>query len=135
MLLLLTCLLAAAPGELKVYRSAQELPPALAQVLPAGFDFRSQMMATRTEVRGPVVLVVPQQVVRRGDDLVIRERARSPARPCPPCLGIEQPPTFELPNAPVLPAPVFLLPRVKGAVFEEPAEAAPSPICPVCRAG
>jgi hypothetical protein len=144
-LLLALCLLADGgvppPGgvELTTYRSERELPREWVKLLPKGFDFRTELLATSARPGAPVALVQVARVERFGAEAYVwATPRRAERRPCPPCRGIQ---TIELPPAidlgPVVrPSPLYRLTRVPGRVLEvaalEPAIAVPE--CPVCTA-
>ncbi len=65
MLLLVALLLSSSPEELIVYRSAKGLPAEIARALPRGFDFRTQMLATRAGRSEWVSVVIAEEVERR----------------------------------------------------------------------
>ena len=77
--------------ELTVYRSRAELPLAWQRVVPEGFDFGKQMLASAASARQEVELTEsPERVEqRRGDIYLWPNPAPVPrVRQCPPCRGV-----------------------------------------------
>lgn len=118
------------PGavELTVYRSARELPPRWAKVLPADFDFGTEMLASSAGPAQPVELVAGARVARPGTTVYVaapREPLESP-RECPPCRGVQDSRDWERMQKSSTPRevrrlpPLFRLARAPGRVFRLP---------------
>ncbi|MDP1821772.1 MAG: hypothetical protein Q8L48_00950 [Archangium sp.] len=131
--------------ELRVYRSASELPPLWAKVLPADFDFGNEMLASSASPAQRVELVAGARVERPGTTVYVaapREQVEPP-RECPPCRGVQDSPDWGrlqksmVPPREVALPPLFRLARAPGRVFRLPAgplAAVFSRDCPPCLA-
>ncbi len=126
--------------ELTVYRSRAELPEPWRKLLPDGFDWTREMVAT--SARPPQAVVLSDEIGntarRRGSLYIWRKHVPAPSD-CPICRGAptldsESPIRRPMP-APVL--PLFRLARFDGRVFEAPGlavTATQGPYCPPCTA-
>lgn len=92
--------------ELKLWRSAEDVPPQFASHLPADFDFEQFSLAgpdSTPPVREVVVVDATVAESGEGEGLLI-DNTRSRSRACEPCQGVHVPKHDERPA----PEPTYL---------------------------